>query len=297
MQYQGLIALLAAVSAAAAQPTVPDELAPIKASLANSGESVTLELHRVEGALRGVTRPKLQTAKAGCLEQVALYRRAIASQQPQPTYREEPPFDLGRDFGPPQDWKAIVTAAAEPQAEIDPNATPSQSKICFVRASLGTTQCTYFKDLFKSALAFQGLSGLSIVPLTSEPHPTNALLMKAVAWYPTGQLSETAIWNYDRRNEAFRLAVAMESPEVRIVSSGLLAGYLITADWQWEAGETRFGSNHKRRIAVYQFNARDSAMGYHKVLEYITASKYGPENDHTIDSEIGTIRKRIIRAR
>jgi hypothetical protein len=212
-------------------------------------------------------------------------------------YREEPPFDLKAAFGTREDWKAVVRAAVEPTREFEKDEGTSQSRICFARTAPASSECSYFTDLFHSNLTIQVFSSLSVVRLESGSAVTsgaaiNGLVMKAAAWYPTGQVPETAIWVYDAQRDHFRLASAVESGEVRIFSSGPLNGILVTADWHRGEGESRF-SDHQRDITVYRYRADNGEAGYGKVLEYTTTKKYGAEDTNTVDAELADIEEKI----
>jgi hypothetical protein len=216
---------------------------------------------------------------------VLLWQRALLAQGlPPPQYREQPAFDL-KAFGSPGDWKAVVTAVVEPQREIEADEGLSQSRICFVRAAPANDECSYFQDLFHSNLTFQEFSSLSVARLRSGSAATNGLVLKAEAWYPTGQVHETAIWVYDARLDGFELVAALESSDVRIFDSGPLNGTLVTADWDREEGETRW-SGHQREIGVYRYGVAGGVAGYRKILQYATTRKYGAEDTHTIDAEL-----------
>jgi len=207
-------------------------------------------------------------------------------------YREEPPFDLKAAFGTTGDWKAVVTAAVEPAREFESDEGTSQSRICFVGTAPPTSECTYFTDLFHSHLTVQALSSLSVVRLRSGSAATSGLVMKAAAWYPTGQVPETAIWVYDAQHDRFRLLSALESGEVRIFSRGPLNGILVTADWHRDEGESRW-SDHRRDIAVYRYSADKGEASYRKVLEYTTTRKFGAEDTGAIDAEQANLEAEI----
>jgi hypothetical protein len=215
-----------------------------------------------------------------------------ATLHPQPHYVEQVPLDLKASFGTAGDWKAVVTAAAEPEGEIESHEGPSQSKICFVRTSSTVSECTYFRDLFQSDLTFQVSSGLSVVSLTEGRTPVKGLLLKASAWYPAGQTHETAIWVYDAQRDDFDLALGVVSGEEHIFSNGPLNGMLVTADSRADDGETR-ASEHTRDVKVYRFVMSHGAEGYRKVLEYTTTMKYGAEDSDTVDAELSNIEAKL----
>ena len=231
----------------------------------------------------------LSAVAAALLGQQGLLAQSAAP----PQYREEPPFDLKAGLDTTGDWKALVTAAIEPAREIVSDDGPSESKICFVRTAPTTSECTYFRGLFHSKRMFQVFSSLAAVRLQSESSATNGLELKAAAWYSTGQVHETAIWVYDAQRDDFHSVLAVESGEVRIFSSGALDGMLVTSDWHRDEGDTRW-SDHKRDITVYRFSADGSTAGYRKVLEYTTGKKYGAEDTHTIDAELGNIKSKTL---
>lgn len=209
-----------------------------------------------------------------------------------PGYTVEAPLHLQDVFGTRAAWTAVVTAQSGGFEDFSAS-SPSQAKICFVSDSDATNQCTYFKDLFKSDLSYQELSDLSVAPLASVGTDAKGLILHASGSYPSGNTHEMAIWVYDARRDAFRLASTLQFSEERIFTEGPLDGYLITANWQWEQGETRFGSDHKRKITAYQYVNSDDAGVYRKVLEYTTADKYDPENTNTIDAEMTAIESQL----
>lgn len=203
--------------------------------------------------------------------------------------------DLSAEFSTIGDWKAVVTAANDPNSEFESEGEPSKSRICFARGSHGASECTYFRDLFSSRLTFQLLKELAVVELISGRPETKGLQMMATALYPTGQVHETAIWVYDRRQDQFRVAATLTSSEVRIFPAGALKGCLITADWDrpLNDGETRFGSDHKRVMTVYHYGAQGSAGTYQKVFTYITSKKYSPDDTDTIEAEQTRIEEKL----
>jgi hypothetical protein len=221
-------------------------------------------------------------------------RSVFAQTTAPPQYRDEPPFDLQAGLGATGDWKAVVTAAVEPQREIVSDEGPSQSRICFVRTAPATSECTTFSDLFHSNLKFQVFSSLTVARLQSDSAATNGLELKAAAWYSTGQVHETAIWAYDAQRDGFQMVLAVESGEVCIFSSGPLNGMLVTSDWHLEEGDTRW-SDHKRDITVYRYSVDGGEAGYRKVLQYTTAQKYEAEDNDTIDAELSNIEGKLPR--
>jgi hypothetical protein len=232
-------------------------------------------------------RRAVLSAAAVVLSQWSLAAQAVET----PQYREQPPFDLKGALETTGDWKAVVTAAIEPTREFEKDEGASQSRICFVRAPQ-TNECAYFKDLFDSRLTFQVFSSLAVERLRSGSAPANGVVMKAAAWYPTGQVHETAIWVYDPQQDRFHLVSTVESEEVRVFSSGPLNGDLVTADWHREEGESRW-SDHRRDISLYRYSSEIGESGYRKVLEYTTTRKYGAEDISTIDAELANIEAKI----
>jgi hypothetical protein len=212
-----------------------------------------------------------------------------------PQYSESPPFDLKMPFATRDPWQAVVTAAAARDYEISGagNLGPSRSKICFIRAAGQQGECEYFRTLFHSSLTIQESSGLSLIPLTSKRGGVTGLVLKATALYDTGQLHETAIWVYDAKADRFRLISSATAAEEQIFASGALDGYLVTADWHFQPGETRFGSDHQRIITVYRYEPSDAGGSYRKVLRYTTVKKYGPEDVGTIAEEMDSIEQHI----
>jgi hypothetical protein len=224
---------------------------------------------------------------------VFLFQQGVRAQGTAPPhYRQEPPFDLQAALGTSGEWKAVVTAVLAPRREFDSDEGPSQSRICFVRTVPAASECAYFSDLFHSNLTFQAFSSLTAVPLQSGSAATKGFELKAAAWYPTGQVQETAVWVYDAQRDDFHLVLAVESSEVRIFSSGVLNGMLVTSDWQRDQGDTRW-SDHRRHVTVYRYGAEEGEAGYRTVFDYATAKKYGAEDTDTIESELSDIEARL----
>ena len=120
-------------------------------------------------------------------------------------------------------------------------------------------------------------------------------MLRANGLYPTGRSSETALWAYDRGADTFRLLLAVQAPEVKIVSDGPLSGIVITAQWKWSPKESRW-DDHRRQITVYRLKGTSSELTYKKSLEYLTAKKYGAEDTMTVDAELPTIGSRLSRS-
>ena len=207
-------------------------------------------------------------------------------------YTAAPALNLQKAFGTRRPWSVVVTAQSGDRDE-SPEAPPSQAKICFVTGAGGAQQCSYFKDLFHSTLTYEQLQNLSVACLASRPANAKGLLLKAVGIYPTGTVNQMAIWVYSSKEDSFRLVSALQATEERIFTDGALAGFLVTANWQWEQGETRFGDDHRRKITAYRYLNDDGVGAYRQVLEYITARKYNPEDSNTIESEIPVIAAKL----
>jgi hypothetical protein len=232
-------------------------------------------------------KARLLSAMAALLWPLGL----LAQHNALPQYREEPPFDLKAGLGTTGDWEAIITAAVEPHRELSDRG-PSQSKICFVRSAPATTECAYFRDVFHSTRTFQVFASLTVVRLQSGSSATNGLVLKATRLYDIGQVPETAIWVYDAKGDDFHLVSALESGEVRICSSVPLNGMLVTADWLWDDGETRWSDN-RRNISVYRYSGDGREASYQMLLKYTTTRKYGAEDTDTIDAELSNIEAKV----
>lgn len=252
----------------------------------NPGDEVTAEYfpfsdaRRPGGILIAVTTADGHTLSAGT---PADFARMNAVE-----YAAAAPTNLQASFDAKAPWQAVVIAQTAPPLWQDVDGPPSQSKICFVDSSKGANDCTYFRDLFESSLGSQAVTDLSAVSLSSASASAKGLVLKATGYYVSGEIHETAIWVYDQANDKFNLVSALTSNEQRIVSQGPLGGFLITADWDWAAGESRW-DDHQRKITVYRFDATDGVGAYREVLEYATAKKYGAEDTDTIDSEMNVI--------
>ena len=202
-------------------------------------------------------------------------------------------FDLTRQLATKTSWKAVVNDNA---GSYDDGDAPSQSKICFVGGVSNQTRCTLFNDLFKDSFHHQELIDLSDAPLAAAP-PVRGLVLKATGMYITGEVHQTAIWVYDRAHDEFRLISTnvVGGDWERIFDVGPLSGYLVDSNWDWrtEEGETRFGSDHRRKISVSKYMPDENGGSYRKVLEYTTDKKYGPEDTETIRAEFSTIESRL----
>lgn len=252
----------------------------------NAGDEVTVEyfpfrdVRRSGGILISVTTADGRTLSGGTPED-------FAGMNPL-EYSTATPTNLQTSFDTRTTWQAIVSAQPAPPIWQDIDGPPSQSKICFADASQGANDCTYFRDLFKSTLGSQAVTDLSVVSVASKSPNAKALVLKATGFYISGDVHETAIWVYDQANDKFNLVSALTSDEEQIMSGGPLDGFLITADWDWASGETRW-DDHQRKMTVYRFDASNGAGSYRRALEYTTAKKYGAEDTNTINSEMNAI--------
>ena len=203
-------------------------------------------------------------------------------------------FDLTRQFATKTTWKAVVN---DNGGAYDDGDSPSRSKICFVGASANQSRCTLLADLFNNSLHYQELVELSDSPLAAAP-PVRGLVLKATGTYSSGEVHQTAIWVYDRTHDDFRLIsanVVGGGDWERVFDVGPLGGYLIESNWDWriQEGETRFGSDHRRKISVFRYVPDEDGGSYRSVLEYTTDKKYDPEDTETIRAEFPTIESRL----
>lgn len=256
----------------------------------NPGDEATVEYfpfrdaRRSGGILISVTTPDGRTLSGGTAQDFASMNAV--------EYSTATPVDLQTSFDTRTTWQAVVNAQPTPPLWQDIDGPPSQSKICLVNNSKGEDDCTYFRDLFKSTLGSQALTDLSVVSVTSKSPNAKALVLHAIGFYTSGDVHETAIWVYAQTNDKFTLVSALTSDEEQIIDAGPLDGFLITADWDWASGETRW-DDHQRKITVYRFDATDGAGAYREALEYTTTKKYGAEDTNTINSEMNVILTRL----
>ncbi len=210
-------------------------------------------------------------------------------------------MNLQTPFATETPWSAVVTAdAGVPSEKVMDRGVPSQSKLCFVDTAKRANGCTTFADLFHSKLSYQELSDFAVTCLSGNPE-RSGLVMRATADYPTGQLSETAIWVYDRAQDSFVLAATFQAGEARIFGCGPrrslvsreLDGHVVISEWVSLPGETRFGSDHKRKISVYGLVTVKGRATYRLLFAYTTLKKYSPEDTNTIGEETHNIRARL----
>ncbi len=199
-------------------------------------------------------------------------------------------LDLSQAFGTKSDWRVSVYGdAGDPDTGSD---VASDAKVCFAR-NAEPAICTPLNDLTTppNPRPFQRVTELSIEPLSADQPKARALMLRFQGAYPTGWVDQTAVWTYDRRRDRFRLASALatsDQGEERVISSGPMAGYLITADLVTEGGETRLDT-HRYYIRVYRYDGGT----YGLVLNYVTAAIYLSETTTAIESELPTLPERL----
>jgi hypothetical protein len=241
--------------------------------------------------------PALFDWRAMLVPSALLYFCTAGAQEASPTapieYRREAPLPLQQSFHTVSPWKVTVTASVAPTHEIGSDNGRSVSQICFDRQALAPSSCTYFSALFNSPRLYQVFLGFSVERLTRRLSTATGLIMKARAWYSTGQVQEMAIWVYNVQRDEFELAVAVpSSQEQRIFNSGYLDGALVTVNWYWANHENRW-SDHRRNVTVYRYRADKGIGTYRKVLEYTTIKKYRAEDSSTIDAELVNIESKL----
>jgi hypothetical protein len=138
---------------------------------------------------------------------------------------------------------------------------------------------------------YQTVKRLDVVPLGPG---VQALEFQAQFFGGGSSLGEQiSLWTYDRKGDSLWPALVItsnESLQCSVISTGALAGYVITADavWQSDKGESHF-SPHQFEITVYRL----SGQFYLKVLTYLTTQKYGEEGETTPSNAIGGEMTRI----
>lgn len=189
-------------------------------------------------------------------------------------YKEIKTLPLRQEFGTAKDWR--VTAW---QAKGDEAATGSvPAKVCFWKPEDNKNgQCTQITSALpnsETAYQYQTVKELSVAPM---PH-----LVKLVTEFSgggSGSLNQVSFWRYDKSSDSFEnagLVTLTEQGEYKLFNQGALKGLLITADADWQPGETHF-SPHRFYIQIYKFVPE---AGYVKTLGYLTHSKY-PSLDDT----------------
>jgi len=110
-------------------------------------------------------------------------------------------------------------------------------------------------------------------------------------------LVRNEIWTYDRKSDSFEPELRWQNGELgesKVISSGPLAGCLISVDPEMLPGEIHFDPHHYV-IDVYKYSPKQ--YGFQKILSFVTSKKYESENEtavHVIDPELQNINKKLI---
>jgi hypothetical protein len=226
-----------------------------------------------------------------CLSVLALLSPSVAASPA--GYKVVKTIPLRAIFGTRSDWNVTAYQSPLPTAANDIGDTPA--KLCFSRPNDKHEDCTKITSGLPNDPNFiynyQTVKQFGIVPLKAGT--------KAVAFHAefygggSGYAEQLSFWIYDRKGDFFTPALVIstnESGQNKIISTGPLSGYVVTADpvWQFDKGESHF-SAHQFEITVYRL----SGQSYLKVLTYLTTRKYGGEDDGLPSDAIGGEMTRI----
>lgn len=192
----------------------------------------------------------------------------------------------------PSGWTVTAYQAPPPKNDYDPGDTPA--KLCFSHPSHKHESCTKITSSIPNSVLFnyQTVKKLDIVQIAPN---TKAVTFQAEFWGGGSGLAEQiSLWLFDPVSNFWSQALVIstnESGQYKFISSGALAGNVITADpvWDFDEGESHF-SAHRYEMTVYRFKAQD----YAKILTYQTKKKYNDEQDEKIRdiiaSELSNVR-------
>jgi hypothetical protein len=227
-----------------------------------------------------------------CLSALAPLSPSLAASPA--AYRVVKSIPLRAIFGTRSDWTVAAYQSPAPTGADDLGDTPV--KLCFSRSTDRREDCTKITSGLPNDPSFvynyQTVKQLDIVPLKPG---TKAIAFQAEFYGGGSGLAEQlSFWTYDRKGDFFSPALIIstnESGQHKIINTGPLAGYIITADavWQFDKGEGHF-SAHQFEITVYRL----SGQSYLKVLTYLTTRTYGGEDEGRPTDAIGGEMKRII---
>jgi hypothetical protein len=200
---------------------------------------------------------------------------------------------LKSHFATRSDW---VVTAYQAQQPSDPDSMGDDpAKLCFSRTSDKRNDCTKITSGMSNDPGFQynyqTVKRLGIVPLKKG---VQALEFQAeFSGGGSGLGEQISLWTYDQKGDSFWPALTItsnESIQCKVISTGRLAGYVISADavWQSDKGEAHFDA-HQFEITVYRF----SGQFYLEVLTYLTTQKYGGEGEANPTDAIGGEMTRI----
>jgi len=177
----------------------------------------------------------------------------------------------------PSGWTATAYQAPRPKNDYDTGDTPA--KLCFSNRSHRHDSCTKITSSSTNSilLNYQTVKKLEVVQIAAD---TKALLFQAEFWGGgSGYAEQVSLWLFNPTSQYWDSALVISTNEMgqyKLLSSGALAGTVITADpiWAFDEGESHF-SAHRYEISVYRFKAQD----YAKMLTYRTKQKYNDEED------------------
>jgi len=236
------------------------------------------------------TGARLCAARAlACVSVLAWLSPCLAASAP--VYKVAKTIALKPHLATRSDW---VVTAYQAQPPADPDSIPDDpAKLCFSRGRDEREDCTKITsgmpndpgDLFN----YQTVKRLDIVPLKTG---VRALEFQAeFSGGGSGLGEQISLWTYSQKGDSFWPALTItsnESLQYKIVSTGPLAGYVISADAAWQSGEAHFAA-HQFEITVYRL----SGQFYLKVLSYLTTQKYGGEDEGKPTDAIGGEMPRI----
>jgi len=210
-----------------------------------------------------------------------------------PVYKVVKSIPLKSHFATHSDW--VVTAYQAQQSSDPDSIGDDPAKLCFSRLNDKRDDCTKITSGMPNNPGFlynyQTVRQLGIVPLKAG---IQAIEFQAeFSGGGSGLGEQISIWTYDQKGDSFWPALTItsnESIQCKVISTGPLAGYVISADavWQSDKGEAHFDA-HQFEISVYRL----SGQFYLKVLTYLTTQKYGGEGERNQTDAIGGEMTRI----
>ena len=222
-----------------------------------------------------------------------------ASEQPTTSgYKEVQTLALKQAFHTKSDWHLTAYETSEERKE-DPFCK-EPVKICF-----------WADKTKKDEHCGQLISGYEYDPTVTYPHQRLTALKivqidkttKGIwlsAEYCGGgsfTLVRNEMWTYDPKADDFSAELRWQNGELgesKVISSGPLAGVLISADPKLLHGEIHFDPHHYL-IDVYKYSAKQD--GFYKILSFITSKKYESENEtevNVISPELENIKRKLI---
>ncbi len=200
------------------------------------------------------------------------------------SYVEIKTLNLKQTFKTKRDWHLTAYQSQDEESKDSPAGTAAKISFWSDKNKKGKdSEVLLSASEFDPSVRYPHQTVSRVETISINPTAKGIWISATFSGGGSGSLTRNELWLYDSKRDEFDKAITFnqtEQGEAKFVSSGPLAGCLVTADAHWGIDESHF-EPHYFRMTVRKFN--QSSQSYDEILQYLTSKKYDSLDSGSID--------------